>query len=268
MVFSHGASGSKDAYQPLIRHWASHGYVCIQPTHGDSLTLISAEDRRLYRSLIEYIASPKVRGQWRSRAEDVCTVLDRLPEIETASSGLSGKLDASRIGIAGHSFGSHTAQMISGLSVRLPDGNRVILSDPRPLAFVLLSPAGQGEAIDAESWGAMTRPVLMATGSKDSSRKGHSYTWRVEVFERLPAAEKYLLFLTDGHHDFGGISGARYPWAGPVNLQHVAYVKSATLAFWDALLKAEPEAARFLRSDALQRASGGEAEIKAVVASK
>ena len=133
VVFSHGASGSKEAYQPLIRHWASHGYVCIQPTHGDSLTLISAEDRRLYRSLNEYIASPKVRGQWRSRAEDVCTVLDRLPEIETASAGLSGKLDASRIGVGGHSFGSHTAQMIAGLSVRLPDGNRVrAIRSPSP----------------------------------------------------------------------------------------------------------------------------------------
>ena len=143
-----------------------------------------------------------------------------------------------------------------------------MLSDPRPRAFVMLSPAGQGEAIDAESWGAMTRPVLIATGSNDSSRKGHSYTWRVEVFERLPAAEKYLLFLADGHHDFGGISGARYPWAGPVNLQHVAYVKSATLAFWDARLKDDPEAVRFLRSDALHQASGGAAEIRAVVTSK
>lgn len=265
VVFSHGASGSKDAYQPLIRYWAAHGYVCVQPTHGDSLSLISAEDRRLYRSLTEYIASPKVRGQWRARAEDVRALLDRLPEIETAASGLAGKLDASRIGMAGHSFGAHTTQMIAGLSVRLPDGQRVTIADPRPRAFVMLSPAGQGEAIDTESWGAMTRPVLVATGSNDSSRKGLSYTWRIDVFERIPAAEKYLLFLRDGHHDFGGISGARYPWAGPVSPQHVAYVKSATLAFWDAQLKADPEALRFLRTDALQQASGGVATLRAVV---
>ena len=27
IVFSHGASGSKDNYQPLVKHWVSHGYV-------------------------------------------------------------------------------------------------------------------------------------------------------------------------------------------------------------------------------------------------
>ena len=102
----------------------------------------------------------------------------------------------------------------------------------------------------------MTRPVLVATGSNDSSRKGLSYTWRIDVFERIPAAEKYLLFLRDGHHDFGGISGARYPWAGPVSPQHVAYVKSATLAFWAQAPAGGREGPSFVRYEVRLDAKG------------
>ncbi len=39
LVHSHGMYGSKDAYDPLVRHWVSHGYVCLQPSHSESLSL-------------------------------------------------------------------------------------------------------------------------------------------------------------------------------------------------------------------------------------
>src|SRR4029077_19202514 len=39
IVWSHGAGGSKDNYLTLMEHWASHGYITIQPTHSDSPAL-------------------------------------------------------------------------------------------------------------------------------------------------------------------------------------------------------------------------------------
>ena len=36
IVFSHGAGGSQDCCDALTRHWATYGYVTIQPTHDDS----------------------------------------------------------------------------------------------------------------------------------------------------------------------------------------------------------------------------------------
>src|SRR5689334_6769086 len=44
IVWSHGMYGSKDGYQPLVSHWVSHGYVVIQPTHSDSLSLDNDEN--------------------------------------------------------------------------------------------------------------------------------------------------------------------------------------------------------------------------------
>src|SRR5271170_130788 len=36
IVFSHGAGGSQNCCEELMQHWASYGYVTIQPTHEDS----------------------------------------------------------------------------------------------------------------------------------------------------------------------------------------------------------------------------------------
>lgn len=262
IVFSHGASGSKDAYRPLIKHWVSHGYICIQPTHSDSLMLLPREERRKYASLIAFISSPYVREQWLSRAEDMRFVIDRLDDV-ASESGLRERLDASRLGVGGHSFGSQTSQLIAGMSLQLPDRpGRFAIADPRPVAFVMLSPQGMGGTIDEHSWAGMTRPVMMATGSHDNSSKGLPYTWRLEAFERVPAPDKYLLLIQGGHHDFGGISGARYSWAGPHNHAHVDWVNAATVAFWDAHLKDDAGAFDFLRSGRMTRASHGAAEIR------
>src|SRR4051812_45255058 len=39
VVFSHGAGGSKNTDVLLTEYWANHGYICLQPTHADSVQL-------------------------------------------------------------------------------------------------------------------------------------------------------------------------------------------------------------------------------------
>ena len=63
VIFSHGANGSKDFYQPLIQFWASHGYVLIQPNHSDSQDLDPPEG---------------ALGDWENRPADVSFIIDSL----------------------------------------------------------------------------------------------------------------------------------------------------------------------------------------------
>jgi len=37
IVFSHGAGGSESCCESLTRHWATYGYITMQPTHDDSI---------------------------------------------------------------------------------------------------------------------------------------------------------------------------------------------------------------------------------------
>jgi acetyl esterase/lipase len=246
IVWSHGAYGSKDNYQPLVRHWASHGYVVVQPTHFDSLSL--GLPRRLDRLFANFADRPR----------DVHFLLDRLATLRARMTSFRGDLDPKRIGVGGHSFGAHTAQLVGGATTVDAAGKRTSHRDRRVDAVLLISPQGAGGELDAHSWDTLTLPTLVITGTLDRGRGGQPYTWRVEPFERAPAGHKYLALVVGARHGFGGISGARLGRrAGGSAPAQVAAVQALTLLFWDAQLKASPRARAALASRELARESNG-----------
>jgi len=253
IVWSHGATGSKDDYQPLVRHWVSYGYVCIQANHSDSRALAGMSQTGQVANKFH---------DWANRPKDVAFILDSLDGIEAKVPGLKAKLDEKTIGVGGHSFGAHTAQLVAGTATVNLGGVRTSHADPRPKAFVLISPQGKGPQLDDKSWEGLTRPFLSITGSNDWGRKGDPVDWRLDPFRLASYTDKYLLYIEGAHHDFGGIGGGvAYRNAGPANPNHLAYVKSTTTAFWDTYLKQDEKAQDFLRSNRMAAVSGGEAKL-------
>jgi predicted dienelactone hydrolase len=254
IVWSHGATGTKDNYQPIVRHWVSHGYVCIQANHSDSRAVTGEGD-----------AGPlgaNTFRDWDNRPKDIAFILDSLDTIEARVERLDGKMNKETIGVGGHSFGAHTAQLAAGTTTKSPSGARASHADQRPKAFVLISPQGKGPMLGEESWKKMARPAIVITGSNDLGRNGQPVEWRLHPFKYAPPQDKYLLFIEGAHHGFGGITGSvRYRNAGQDDPNHLAYVKSTTTAFWDAYLKEDGEARSFLRSDRIDSVSEGEAKL-------
>jgi pimeloyl-ACP methyl ester carboxylesterase len=230
----------------LIEHWASHGYVCIQPTHSDSIKLMKAARRRQLRSAEQFVRDPRTVANWAERPREIKAILDQLGTVAERAEGLGERMDRERIAVAGHSFGAHTTAMIAGLKLFGPGGRTITIADDRPTAALIISPQGLGRSIRPASWAAVDGPVMMITGSKDTSpRNNKSADWRLTAWKHLdPGDDRYLLFIEAAHHNFGGISGVRYPGAGPKNADHLAQVRSATTAYFDALLKSTDGEAR------------------------
>ena len=95
ILFSHGHGGayglsSLDGYLPLSKVWAARGFVVIQPNH------LSAP--RLSHRVKDEPGAPHF---WRSRTEDMSNIIDRLDEIEQAVPQLAGRMNPSKIAIAG-----------------------------------------------------------------------------------------------------------------------------------------------------------------------
>ncbi|MEM7132973.1 MAG: chlorophyllase [Chloroflexota bacterium] len=238
ILLSHGHGRSNNlsslnGYGPLANFWAAHGFVVIQPTHLSSRTLSFEPE------------TPGAPLFWRSCVEDMKHILDQLDVIEASVPQINGRLDRSRIAVAGHSMGGHTASMLLGAQLTDPeDGTVVDMAEPRINAGVLLSAPGNGGADLSEfaaehysfflhpSFAEMTTPTLVVAGDQDVAAHltVRGADWFADPYA-LSEGPKCLLTIFGGGHLLGGVSGYDAAETGDENPERVAVVQRLTWAY-------------------------------------
>jgi predicted dienelactone hydrolase len=204
ILFSHGFGATRGTYVGLSSHWASQGYVVIKPAHSDS--------GKLQLGNIEQAWRDQTPADWRNRVRDVTAILDGLDKIEESYPELKGKIDRTKIGVGGHSYGAFTAMLLGG--ARTYPG-AVSYADPRVKAVVVMSPQGPSETfgLTNDSFKEMAVPTLFMTGTLDrGAAESETPEWRRQAFELAPAGDKYLVVLAGARH--GSFTGRIDPAAG------------------------------------------------------
>lgn len=266
IIFSHGAGGSGENYRGLTEHWASNGYVCLQPTHEDSIQLRRQNGERI-TSVRDVLQDADHSERWTGRVKDIELILASFDEIERKVPELKGRMDRTRIGVGGHSLGALTSALIGGATIQIPSNGLQSFKDTRAQAILLLSPQGPfRNGFTDDSWKDLHAPTMVMTGSRDRGQAGQDAEWRTAAYKFSPPGDKYLLFIHDASHfSFSGRAvGARgfgaflAPKSDADEATIFDWVKTASLAFWDACLKHDKEAQDFLKSDRLAKDSGGE----------
>ena len=233
ILFSHGAQYSKDDYLPLTEFWASHGYVVIQPTHIESLSLgLPRNDAR-------------IQDAWKTRVLDLRKALDSLDEIERQAPVLKGRMDRQRVLAAGHSFGGHTTAVLIG--ARTPEMPEKDLSDPRVIAGVMLAPPGLAPGFRNVAWKADARPALIIAGMDDII-PGFNDDWKAhaQYYYERNGGPQCLAAMTGMKHYLGGILGTNRTEEKAPSAESLAQIQRLSLAFFDAYAKGSKdwEAAR------------------------
>ncbi len=259
IIFSHGLGGSREGYGYLGEHWASCGYISVHLQHHGSDKDVMHGLRPL-KALREAAAVP---ANAISRPRDVTFAIDRLTMLNADPAfPLHGQLDLLRVGVAGHSFGAFTTMAVAGTHLPiLGEENRYL--DPRIKAAIAMSTPTTQDT-DA-AFDEVKIPVFHMTGTKDESpgRRRSSETDPVigdtQASERLRPylhtqhAPAYLLVFEGGDHMVfsGRLTGSR-----PTDRQFQALILSGSTAFWDAWLKDDPDALRWLETGGFSSALG------------
>lgn len=238
LLVSHGHGPSNfvsslHGYAPLADYYAARGFVVVRPTHLDSKTLpFRGSDH------------PDAPLFWRSRADDMRRIVERLPELEQAVPAIAGRVDRSRIAVLGHSMGGHTASVLLGARHRDPrDGTVISLAEPRIRAGVLLAAPGRGDALGDHArqhypffatidFSTMTTPALVVAGDADGSP--HLTTagaaWHADPYALAPGP-KALLTLFGAGHGLGGVAGYDLAETTDESPARVACVQLSTWAY-------------------------------------
>jgi predicted dienelactone hydrolase len=196
----------------LTEHLAGHGYVVTAPDHRHN-TMLDYDEERMGEVV-------------RLRPLDVRLALDAAIERSTSSGGLlSGVIDASSAGVAGHSFGGFTALVVGGARMDVDalraacagDSENLAcqgadetltpefvasLDDPRVRATLALAPGGR-IAFGPSGLSSLHGPSMIQAGTRDTLT---TLTSEAEpIYDGLPSPKRLVEIDGAAHFSFTDI---------------------------------------------------------------
>jgi predicted dienelactone hydrolase len=265
VMFSHGLGGSRENNRYLGVHWAARGYIGVflqHPGSDESVWKDAATGAR-YKAL-----RTAANGQnLQLRIEDVPVVLDQLEAWnKTSGHQLAGRLDLTRVGMSGHSFGAITTQAVSGQTFPFLGGGAgrgaasgrrlggrgaaavaTSSAEPRIKASVIFSPSSPRFGDAKTAFAAVKIPWLLMTGTEDTAPIGDiDLESRLTVFPALPPGDKFELVLDGAQHSAFGDRDLPGDREGSRNPNHHRAITAISTAFWDTYLRSDPSARTWL----------------------
>lgn len=262
VIWSHGFGGNRDGAAFLSRYLAENGYIVIHPTHiGTDSSLWEGKPGHPWDILQKVKIS---RAVTLDRFRDVPFLLDNIAE-NSQKNPVFKAIDLGRIGMAGHSFGAMTTQVMAGMKVPDESGTLIQMQEPRFKAGVTYSPTLIDHLSDAPAdtlYGSIAIPLFHQTGTEDSSPiGGYDYKKRLEIFRHAKEAPQYLLVKEGGDHMvYNGTRGKLQD--NPNRTRHEEIVKIASRAYWDSYLREDAGAYDWLTGQGFQDYLGTLGEFK------
>lgn len=242
ILLSHGLGGSREVGAYLGNHWAGSGYCVVAMQHIGSDESLWKNTPILGRK--KRIAKGANVQTFQDRMNDVPATLDQLEKWNVlAGHFLKGRMDLTKVGMSGHSYGAITTQAVSGQRFGVV-GARYL--DPRIDAAFAMSPSspkvGEAEVAFAD----FKLPALLMTGTNDSSLIGRdSPESRLAVYSAMPKGDKYQLVLDGADH--GAFSDHASAKKLKQNLKHHSVIQALSLSFWDAYLLGNKDAVKWMQ---------------------
>lgn len=242
ILFSHGLGGSREGSNYLGEHWAARGYVAVFLQHPGSDSAVWT-DVPIAQRMRAMRKAAGVRN-FMLRVRDVSVVLDQLEKWnKPGDHTLTGRLNLTKVGMSGHSFGAVTTQAVSG---QRTGRGKALFTDARITAALIMSPSSPRRGTPQKAFESVSLPWMLMTGTNDMALIGDAdMKSRLAVFPALPSGCKYELVLYKAEHSV--FTDRALPGdTEPRNPNHHRAILALSTAFWDAYLRNNPDAIEWL----------------------
>jgi predicted dienelactone hydrolase len=268
ILISHGAGGNWDTHYAQAQHLATQGYAVFCIEHPGSNTERMKSTLRWFQNLKNMIYdSVEVLG----RPKDVSFLIDRAAEWNLNHPRLRGRLDLTRIGVLGHSFGAYTVLALAGarpaldwIEPRVEPGKGLgpDLSDGRIQCGIALSPQAPGAPFFLkESYASIKTPILGISGTQDKQQNGEPPIARLEAFKLWPELKgrHAMVWITPAAHlDFTDSTGGdQHGRESETRADVQKVVRAAMTRFFASCLKKNSPPGPALNPESLQPYVGG-----------
>jgi predicted dienelactone hydrolase len=257
IIFSHGLGGTREGYEYLGRHWASHGYVSVHLQHiGSDDSAWRGQGAQIMQAMRQAAADP---SNAINRPLDVRFAIDQMEKLNKQDdSPFKGRLDLENIGMAGHSFGAYTTLAVAGQTFVLPRGGEQQFADPRVKAAIAMSaPVPRNKEQRAKAFSSIKIPCLHMTGTEDTSPINDTTAEeRLIPFQHAKLADAYLINFKGGDHMI--FSGRGRMRAKPSDARFQELIRQSAIAFWDGYLKGDAKAKAWLAEGGFEKVMGAD----------
>jgi dienelactone hydrolase len=228
VVFTPGLTATFTDYTFLMEDLASRGYIVVAVNHTYEATAVEFSDGRLARSVVGSHLGGRVPRSPRearfavdARLKDLQFVLDQIARLNVVRKGpFAGRLDLSKIVVAGHSLGGLTALLVNQ-------------SDPHVKGAILLDPV-----LPEVLPGRTNKPILILGADRKEWTASECSLWRNLQGPRLAVS------LQGTEH----VALSDWIWlakdavqTGPMGPQKtMSAVRDYVAAFLDRTLRGEP----------------------------
>ena len=258
IIFSHGLGGSCKGYEYLGRYWAGCGFVSVHIQHKGSDEDVWKNQKQPYKQMQKAANYTNTKN----RPLDVSFTIDSLEQLNISDEDIKGKLDLTKIGVAGHSFGSNTTMLISGQKVIILGFEKSFRDERVKAAIAMSSPVPDNKRLLKKIYADVNIPVFHMTGTNDNSPIGNTKAVDRRIpFDYSNDADTYLLILTNGDHM--AFSGRQATGRDDSNdeIFHKLICTSST-AFGQAYLNDDQSAKKWLKDEECKKTCDSHASFE------
>lgn len=262
LVMSPGLGSSREVYSYLGKHWAGQGYICVCVQHaGTDNSMITGNNPLQLLRLLRAARNP---SNWKNRALDIQFVLNELEKRNTDDEKLRGKVDTTRCGVMGHSYGGFTALTVAGLKLNNSEATDVTLRDDRIKACLVCSPLPSvGKAFDEKSPQHLAVPCLYMHGTSDDKR---AVTTRADerryFFDNTTKSEAWIVSIQGAAQyaftETDSLKGEKYDR----DPRHHPWIQRISTAFWNSQLRNDKAEAAWLNGDGFKQLVDDNAKLE------